>query len=341
MRARRIFSLKKKSLTITRYYMVILALSGCVQAIHPLQTSARFGFTNEGRLFQSSVPIFSAQLDQDQDGIYDTWEIAVARLVNPDIALDEEEDLLQHDDHHVINFVRVRPLGEQYILFTYLITWSMDYGRLCSKANIFLCYSHAGDVERVLMAWQVIDDYTIELKYVFTSAHYGSDSDHSGVWPATGRACNHGKVDGRLGKHDYTHRFCSPGVIYENNRLRLYASEDKHAIYPRAQTCEDATLISLPWLPDIAEDCGGGEVRQFPAYNVGEPEHPFLDRLSEHTELASVFPGEAIWHDADGKFCGGACPICSGDCGEVPNYIGRRFDEVPQKLLDALGITNP
>lgn len=321
-------------------FLSILSLSGYPQSAIAGVETVKLDFHSDGRIVHSNTPIFSSQIDEDQDDIYDPWEIEAVRLVNPDIVLDEEEDLLQHNDHHVINFVRVSPLTDRYILFIYLIAWSNDYGRFCGSIELSLCHSHEGDVERVIMAWEVINNSTIELKYVFTSAHYGESSDHSGVWPVTGRACNQGKVDGRLGKHDYTHRFCSSGFTYVNNRIRLYASEDKHAIYPRAQTCEDATLISLPIWRDIAEDCGGGSVRQFPAYNVGEAEHPFLDQLSARPELSTVFPGEAIWHDSDGKFCGGPCGICGGRCNDVPNYIGRRFEEIPQILLDALNVEN-
>jgi hypothetical protein len=291
-----------------------------------------FEFSNEGRVVHSNVPIFCAQPDEDRDGIYDPWELEAVRLLNPDIVLDEGEILLKKPYHHVVNFVRVTPLGDRYVLFIYAVAWTADYGR-------DYLFSHEGDVERIITAWEVIDGTTIELKQVFTSAHYGKSTDHSGVWPATGRSCNRGKVDGRAGKHDYTQQFCSDGFLYSNNRIKLYASEDKHAIYPRAQTCEAATLISLPLLPDIAEDCGGGGVHQFPAYNVGEPtnvgerDRSFLDQLSERAELSTIFPGEAIWDDSDGKFCGGPC-----GSSDVPGYIGKRLEEVPPALAEALGI---
>ncbi len=63
---------------------------------------------------------------------------------------------------------------------------------------------------------------------------------------------------------------CS-NLQFSNNRLLVYASEDKHAIYPSCEVCENVKLFI-----DIAgEDCGGGGRFRFDCYNVGEP--PFID----------------------------------------------------------------
>ncbi len=64
------------------------------------------------------------------------------------------------------------------------MTWSKDYGRTSF-------YGHNGDVESVIMAWEVItaDGKVLELRYVFTSAHGGEENDHSAAWDAWNRDC--------------------------------------------------------------------------------------------------------------------------------------------------------
>jgi len=127
-----------------------------------------------------------SEIDLDGDGILQEWEDKAMEYINPKFELDEGEEWFNHPEHHVVNFVRVFPYtkaGYRYILFTYGVTWSKDYGRASF-------YEHNGDVERVTMAWEVItaDGKVLELRSVFTSAH-GGENDHSAAWDAWNRDC--------------------------------------------------------------------------------------------------------------------------------------------------------
>ncbi|MBN2401109.1 MAG: hypothetical protein JXN64_01795, partial [Spirochaetes bacterium] len=174
---------------------------------------------------------------------------------------------------HVANFVRVHPYPDfyylpnfnyhstnlpQYIIFRYVVTWSFDYGR-------FGIMGHEGDHERIFMAWKVIDDKTLRLEWVFTSSHRDPNAHHA-VWNAWYSVCNKGDVALTNERTYHSEVMCS-NLQFANDRLLVYASEDKHAIYPSCKVCEDVKLFI-----DVAgEDCGGGGRFRFDCYNVGEP----------------------------------------------------------------------
>ena len=188
-----------------------------------------------GRILTSSCPINvpnervgDFNWDIDADGLYQEFEDKAMFLLNPRFILDEEEDWLKHkSEHHVFNFVRVQPYPTreicQYVLFTYAVTWSRDYGRFANNnaeivtwvalpssvpasvknaiaqeiRNLLKDYTieHNGDVEKVVMAWKVdADKKTLRLKYVYTSAHGDEDTGHSAVWSAFGVTHTSGKM---------------------------------------------------------------------------------------------------------------------------------------------------
>lgn len=79
----------------------------------------------------------------------------------------------------------------------------------------------------------------------------------------------------------------------------------------------------------VDEDCNGGGIHRFPAYNIGEPESPWFDSLS-----AFGFPGERLagiecsgdWCRSGGCAWGETCPTGTGFCGgEGCNYRCRPF----------------
>jgi parallel beta-helix repeat protein len=287
--------------------------------------------------------MFCASPDLDEDGLLDLWEDKAMELVRPEVQLDEEEDWIG-SSHHVVTFVRVVPIStatKEYILFFYILSWSRDYGRYCqSDPTDTVCHSHNGDAECIILAWEVIDDYTVELRYVYTSSHEGTETDHSGAWKACPgcNSCNTGHVVG--GDNQY---FCADELQFENNRLRVYASEDKHAVYPKNWMCEHAILVDLPWpSPDIGEDCGGGPLLgvDYPlsSYNIGEPWDGgwLIDDLDDpstpnYETLHARFPGERIW--SGDRFCGGL-----GCESRSPSSIGSKTNP-PQMLLDAIGLS--
>ncbi|MBS7281355.1 MAG: PEGA domain-containing protein, partial [Candidatus Freyarchaeota archaeon] len=216
-----------------------------------------------GRRVTSDTPIFGRP-DRDGDGISDCWENAAMEELNPWIELDEEEDLLGGNpnldrlsgrDHitldemgeydRVILFSRVTPYtspaGERYILFYYIVTWSQDYGRFGIEA-------HGGDTEPVIMAWREVDDYTIDLECIYISAH-GPCNKRDDIWEPYIPSCNSVPVCSKnivTGEEEefFKEETCSQPLEFYRNRLKLYASEDKHALYPSCQVCESVTVYA-------------------------------------------------------------------------------------------------
>lgn len=395
-----------------------------------VKVQADIWVTDEGRTVTSDYEILSdMHPDADKDGLSDTWELRVAKLTRPQVRLDEEEDWIDHPEHHVVDFVRVvgiknecetipnsgssarknisgprnsssrtftlelgggtveveewhcengwkraykgrrasltltRPDGtytyrarmcipaepgieEQcrqwgsnhtvrvddpnsfgFVAITHVFAWSRDYGRLQLNA-------HNGDTEVVAMLWEVTSPKRIELRYVYTSAHAGSSTDHSGVWKATGSSCNSGRIHNLEGGSSLE-SMCIDSLQYVDNRVRVRSSEDKHAFYPRKHVCEEVTLVSLTGI-DVGEDCGDGVMmnqhRAIKVINVGEDwssESKLVDDLSLLDELNGVFSDESVWASS-GVFCGGlgegVCPPSIGIKSVPPPWLLRAAD---------------
>jgi len=309
------------------------------------ETELVLSLSDEGRALISNLPIFvsesekGSEIDLDGDGILQEWEDKAMEYINPKFDLDEGEEWFDHPEHHVVNFVRVFPYTKdeaQYILFTYAVTWSKDYGRASF-------YGHNGDVESVIMAWEVItaDGKVLELRSVFTSAHGGEENDHSAAWDAWNRDCfTRGIV-----AWPFDEEMCGQ-LTFEENILKLQVSEDKHAIYPTVSCCEDVTLVYLGG-GFVMEDCGGGRGNpwSFDCYNTGEPNHHLIDDLdnpssweglseNKRSALTNLFPQEQVWSGRKGhpnKFSGGL--VYDEDC---PVSIGNKISSVPSELEDKL-----
>jgi hypothetical protein len=213
----------------------------------------RFEFENGGRLMRSDFPIFGLP-DEDEDGINDCWENAAMEAVNPYIELDENEDLHSYRGDHVVNFVRVTPYPDKenprYILFFFVVTWSHDYGR--SYLGIQM-QAHDGDTEPFVMAWRIIEEdkrsaRTLNLEYVYIEAHGGCNK-HRDLWTAYGISCNEEPYCDAIaflrGSEEEKGRLelCST-LQFKDNRLYLYASEDKHGLYPSCEACETVIIAS-------------------------------------------------------------------------------------------------
>jgi hypothetical protein len=148
--------------------------------------------------------------------------------------------------HNVAIFARVWPYtndaGVTYIIFCYMMTWSKDYGRFGKSA-------HAGDTESLITAWQVLNENSIRMEWVFTNAHGIAHCDaHSGVWSPWEETCNVGYVCGGEELVERTEQFCaelefSEPTEYQPPRLVIRVSEDKHAMYPTCEVCEEVTLL--------------------------------------------------------------------------------------------------
>lgn len=267
------------------------------------------------------LPISGTSYDRDLDGLIDDWEIKAGLLTLPLLEMDEEEPWIYNDDV-AVNYVRVTSITgkSQYVLFFNAITWEKDYGR-------FSINEHAGDVEMIIFAWEVMNPQLLFLKYVHTSAHSGSTL-HDGLWTATGESTNYGNVSDEAGKKIRTEKMVAELQFTSEQRLIIWVSEGKHASYPTKEVCEGVTLVDSV-VGDFGEDCGdeGEDLRYIlEAYNVGEPGHPF-----DFRPIEDIFPGEGVWNDDDGYFCGGH----SCDDGS-PLDIGTKLKTVLDLLCEAL-----
>jgi hypothetical protein len=302
--------------------------------------------TDDGRTLTSTVPFFVAPdkegdgtLDPDNDGILQEFEnLAIARR-NPFVELDEDEDWLDHRTiDKVVNFTTVSPFtnvvsGQSYLVIVFGTTWARDYGRdpipLADLWNANIAKRHNGDIEKVAEAWAIVTPTRAELRFVYTSAH-DSPTKHSAVWHATGTTCNTGEVIA----YPPSQTICaSPQFL--NGRLKVVASEDKHAYYPTVAACEEVRLFGK-----IGEDCGGGPIEMFPAYNIGENGDLLLDE-----DIGFLFPGERLsgpsWYSGK-EFCGGNTSTfltnmpCSGSIAGtldgIPTILKSRLESVAGKL---------
>jgi hypothetical protein len=253
--------------------------------------------SNGGKRLSSNLPIFvcpeevGGDNDLDGDGIDQQWEEKAMWRINPFIELDEEEPYLDNTEtDYLANFVRIHPYTPnsnnlishsnnlpKYIIFRYVVTWSEDYGRqTVLDIDIDIFTSHHGDHEKIFMAWKVVDKYTLDLEWVFTSSHKDPDIHHA-VWNTAHRTCNKGDV-ATLSvttwppiDYDHSEIFCGDLQFSNDGRLIIYASEGKHALYPSCELCEQVMLADLPGPVNVGEDCCGGGQYLFLCYNIGEP----------------------------------------------------------------------
>ncbi len=356
------------------------ASSLALPTAHPAATVSQ---TPSTHVLTSTTPIFvDPGTDLDGDGLNQNWETAAINAVNPLIEVDEEELWLQHrDDQSVANFVRVYPWPSithpQYIIFSFLETWSMDYGSGAQNDIYeYVKEKHRGDSERILEAWKIVNDTQIQLDWVMTSAH-AAVTLHSGVWHASDPQCNVANIANQDKQQIGTELMCASLEFASDGRLKMYTAENKHGTYPTASLCNGVRLVNIygTWW---GENCGwdppeylpfqwkesdfNGDLRYhgdgqwiWTAYNVGEPDNHLIDDLDNSSawrgvtelqilELGGSFPHEAIWagNEVSGDFCGG---MTAG--GDIPSDCSTRLggklettpSEVEAKLVSAYRIT--
>lgn len=294
------------------------------------------------RIVASSSVFLDVATDIDHDGINQNFENAAGDLVNPIIVVDEEEMWLHNrGSERTTNFTTVAPypspLHPRYIIFSYLTTWSYDPGGGIQQTGIpgsYVRENHRGDSERIYSAWKVVDDRTLALEWVSTSAHK-SFTDHSAVWHVTDRVCNtanyaHVTIDSGLPEFGVggNEPMCSNLTFDDQGRLVMFAAENKHAVYPTEGVCEAITLGELAGHRVFGEDCGwqpedadwswhesdfnndrrylGNGRWRFAVYNVGAPGYPLIDDLErpeswkglttdQRTQLTGSYNAEAVW----------------------------------------------
>ena len=273
----------------------------------------------------------SSPNDIDKDGLTDFLEDVLANAFRPyfEYASGEFES-----KNTILRFYQVTPIyppiyqidepeayknyrypeynGPGGILLTYVLTYRNDEGD-----PYFGLYDHAGDAEMIR---------------IFIVNPPGQPS----VWyPAVVV----------IKRHFDDPQFYKPGksqTWQEGTHLKVYVSEDKHAMYISKDECEDYTHSGY----DYVENCGGGyslneEIEPgVDGFNVGERrEHPF-SRIPENPRhlytREFVWSSRESWYDiydqrgmtviyqADKaeKFCGGLLiptilysPLSDDDCG--------------------------
>jgi len=229
-----------------------------------------FEFENGGGLMRSNFPIFGLP-DEDEDGLCDCWENAAMDASKPYIELDENERLRLEPYDKVVFFVRVTPYPDRanpkYILFYYVTTWSKDYGRsihgfghLEVPPPLELIFeTHDGDTEPVVMAWRVgADKRTVQLEYVYIEAH-GKCCKREDLWSAYGESCNTAPYCNFQGDEVAGYKTLCSSLQFIDNRLLLYASEGKHALYPSCHVCENVWLTKADVWPTDECLCASAE----------------------------------------------------------------------------------
>lgn len=325
---------------------------------------------DDARTVIASSSIFTDPVtDIDHDGLNQDFENAAADLVNPVIELDEEEMWLHNrSQERTVNFVKVSPYPSSvhptYVIFSYLNTWSYDPGGGVQQPFVVVDENHRGDSERIYTAWRVIDDHTLHLEWVSTSAH-GGITDHSGVWNVADRVCNTANwaavsVSGfSFGGNE---PMCSNLTFDGDGHLVMYTSENKHAMYPTKGLCNSVSIGRVNGVAVYGENCGwdpgswpwswkesdfSGDPRylgngrwHFHVYNVGEKGYRLIDYLDnpdqwrgltgdQVAQLLGEFPNEAVWSgntDHPDKFCGGVAAGASRIYPPGDTYPGDASD---------------
>jgi hypothetical protein len=196
-----------------------------------------FAFFNNGTLVRMNSTIYGLP-DNDGDALNDLWENAAVNELSPWFSLDNNEVFFDHPEDKVLMFSRATPFpsseNPRYILFWYVVTWSRDYGK-------YGIGTHNGDTEPFIMVWKIVDNQTLTLDSVYIHAHEGCN-EREDLWNATGISCNY------AGVCDFTFReitgkpLCS-SLEFFDNRLLLYVSKDKHALFPSRESCQSSILI--------------------------------------------------------------------------------------------------
>ena len=327
--------------------------------------NAKVTLLDGGKTLRSTCSIFvdpafaGTRTDPDGDGIDQAFEATALALTSPRVEVDEEEDWLEYrvdydwfdrikpfrEHHNVAIFTRIStwPTRSEarWVIFENAVAWSYDYGGGVTSTPYLTGYDHRGDSEKVFEAWRIVDAHTLRLEWVQTSAHDGN-TDHTGTWSVADRSCNVGKIAGISESDTGTQLLCGK-ILFDDGRVIVQASEDKHATYPDTDICGDVYLVynvygeNCGWNPskipiiswwqweesDFVGDPKfiGHGVWQFDAYNVGEPDPPYqlINDLgapatwrgvteAQRETLTGLFPGESIWDGnlaGESGFCGG------------------------------------
>jgi hypothetical protein len=202
-----------------------------------------FAFFENGTIVRTNNPIFGIP-DNDKDTLNDAWEDAAMNELSPGFSLDRNEEFFNHPEDQVRLFSRITPYpspdNPRYIVFWYAVTWSRDYGKYGIGA-------HNGDTEPFIMVWKIVDNQTLALDSMYIHAHEGCN-EREDVWNATGISCNYAGVCDFTSQEIMRKPICS-SLEFSDNRILLYVSKNKHALFPSRASCQSSILIepSMNW----------------------------------------------------------------------------------------------
>ena len=227
---------------------------------------------SDGRLgtaFNLGIPIYGG-IDKDNDGLNDDWENSAISSLRPNLVFDENEDNLQNN--RIAIFTRVTPLsqyGQDYIVFLNTIAFDQDNGTAIAGLA-----PHKGDTEQFQTIWKVVDNNTIQLAGLRTSGHKRTVIKERIKEPFK-RFKDIFKTREVFSKGESWFGNLQEIEISNDGQINIYIEEDKHGTWPTKSICEKKSRRAL--------DCGGGEIRRPPAYNVGEPHSysSFTNQLKE------------------------------------------------------------
>ncbi|MCJ7722947.1 MAG: PAN domain-containing protein [Anaerolineales bacterium] len=282
--------------------------------------------------------------DSDDDGIDDATELMLARKYSPYLIFDEDE---QESVDTIMQLHQVSPIihhsGKEGAILVYVFLYDMDYGAdfdrgwsdwftdpIDSAAGLIMdpfdqfFGKHCGDTEAI---------------YFFVS--------NNGNWTNT-------RLESIYWKRHYDpfYETSEDAVVYKDlndgfgaTHPVIYVSEDKHAMYPSHDMCEDyetdvvqeklesaagylvpgilEDFIYIPVTPKM-EDCSGGQERYTDvtfAYNVGEAKSN--STMNRNVLNGSIYAGYDPWDNVEFlgrtdnvKFCDSAAGGIGGKwCG--------------------------
>ena len=254
--------------------------------------------------------------DADADGQNDLWENVAVEQLRPRLMLDDKDLLFDraHDAVRVLSSVLpVTHRGESYVLFANVIAFSRDYGHLGA-------FDHPGDTEAFGMLFRVDESDT--LTWVASAAK--------------GHSCLTCVPRFNFGPQEFA----------DDGTPLLYVERNKHGLWQSGRACRERAAFS----------CRGERSLRPEAVNVGDPSADgssglvdVLDGLAPNgpfSELAGVFPGEAVWTASrarvPGRFCGGRVS-CNGrySANQPGTVISNLLTLFQREVLDSSQLSRP
>lgn len=261
--------------------------------------------------YDNEIDIFK---DADHDGLLDSWENFALEILRPYLAFNPNEEYLRDSKAGLLIFSRISPYQDskgttaRYIVFRSVVTFSKDYGDGLGLG------SHNGDTQEYISYWKIEGLNKIYLIKLQMVRHTGS------LIPSA-----------PMTEFD-------PETQYKrsNGTPYLFVENGKHGLWPNNNMCNEQSKYECEW------DYNTSHVKRPDAFNVGEPENPFMDKLNTsdisitgpHKKAYNIFNGESIWLITN--FMGGR-----GNDGTGSTSIGQLLRASETTIMDGSRVVNP